>query len=131
VLTAETPDIRVCVIDDDASVRDLVARVLRGAAFATIEAEDGVSGLSAIERSNPAIVVTDMDMPNGGGAALIPELKRRFPNVRILAMSGGDVSGRSFRDVASELGADDTLSKPFRVADLVGKVSALAITIGF
>jgi DNA-binding response OmpR family regulator len=127
---AETSEIRVCIIDDDAFIRDLVARVLRRASFATIEAEDGSSGISAVERSNPDIVVTDMRMPNGGGAVLIPELKRRFPNVRILAMSGGDVAGRNFRDVASELGADDTLSKPFRIADLVGKVSALAIANG-
>ena len=48
-------------------------------------------------------LVTDMQMPNGGGAELIPELKRRFPKVRILAMSGGDVSGRNFRDVATDL----------------------------
>jgi DNA-binding response OmpR family regulator len=54
-------------------------------------------------------------------------LKRLHPGVRILAMSAGNVAGRSFRDVATELGADDCLSKPFRLADLIGKVNALAI----
>jgi len=127
IVTAADAEICVCVIDDDAGIRDLVSRVLRRAAFATVEAHDGVDGLNAVERSNANIVVTDMTMPNGGGAFVIPELKRRFPRVRILAMSGGDVAGRNFRDVATELGADDCLSKPFRLADLVGKVSALAI----
>jgi len=127
-MTPEVPEIRVCVIDDDPGVRDLVSRVLRRASFTTIEAEDGTTGLAAVESSQANVVVTDMTMPNGGGSLVISELKRRFPSVRILAISGGDVGGRNFRDVATELGAHDCLSKPFRLADLVGKVNALAIT---
>jgi DNA-binding response OmpR family regulator len=128
--TPDTPEIRVCVIDDDAGVRDLVSRVLRRACFMTVEAEDGMAGLAAVESSQADIVVTDMTMPNGSGSHVISELKRRFPKVRILAMSGGDVGGRNFRDVATELGAHDCLPKPFRLADLVGKVSALALAGG-
>jgi len=128
-VTSES-EIRVCVIDDDADIRDLVSRVLRRASFATFEATDGHAGLAAVEQSKADIVVTDMDMPNGGGAELIPEIRRRFPKVRILAMSGGNVAGGGFHDAATKLGADDCLAKPFRLGDLIGKVTALAIVDG-
>ncbi len=118
----------VCVIEDNDSVRDLICRALQGAGFATVAARDGEAGLREAERSDPAVVVTDMVMAECDGVETILELRRATPNARILAISGGgERGGRDVFDLAKCAGADDCLAKPFRVADLVTKVTALAL----
>ena len=61
----------ICVIDDDESVRQTVGRILRGAGYAVVEAKDGEVGLRVVERELPAMIVTDIVMPNREGIETI------------------------------------------------------------
>ena len=116
----------ICVIDDDESVRQTVSRILSGAGYAVVSAADGAKGLEAVERSSPAMIITDIVMPNREGIETILEAKKRFPGIPIIAISGGGRSGpQSFLDLARKLGADDCLAKPFRPTELLDKVAAL------
>jgi len=118
----------VCVIEDNDSVRELICRALQGAGFATVGACGGTAGTRAALGSNTAIVVTDMVMEHGDGVETIMALRRRAPDVRILAISGGgERGGRSLLELAECAGADACLEKPFRVADLITKVTELAL----
>jgi DNA-binding response OmpR family regulator len=118
----------VCVIDDNDNVRELICRALQSAGFATVGASDGAAGMHEALRTNPAVVVTDMLMAHCDGVETILELKRGTPAVRILAMSGGGESGgRDLLDLAKCAGADDCLAKPFRIGDLIRKVTELAV----
>jgi DNA-binding response OmpR family regulator len=117
----------VCVIDDDSQMREMMAQVLRRAGFTVVAAGDGEAGVEAVETSGARVVVTDIFMPNRDGLEAICSLRKKFPDIRILAISGGPrlPSHTDFLDAATELGADDSLAKPFRAADLVAKVSDL------
>ena len=80
------------------------------------------------ERKRPAVVVTDMVMARGDGIETILELRRRAPDVRILAMSGGgQCGGRDLLELARCAGADACLAKPFQVSELVRRVTLLAL----
>jgi len=117
----------VCVIDDDALVRATICGVLNHAGFATVEASDGDIGLQVVKRSNPAVVVTDILMPNREGIETILLLKAEFPNIGVLAISGSYASEASlYLETAKTLGADDCLAKPFRADELIKRVTSLA-----
>lgn len=117
----------VCVIDDDARIREAVCDILDRAGFATVQAPDGEAGLEVVAREHPQVVVTDIIMPNREGIETIQMLKDKFPSVRVLAMSGSYSPGSvDFLEMAQCLGADDCLAKPFKPADLVARVSTLA-----
>jgi DNA-binding response OmpR family regulator len=124
---ATAPGPLVCVIDDDEQVRTTLTEILRRSGYGVVSASDGDMGLEVVEQSGPSIVVTDIVMPNREGIETIREIRRRFPEVRILAISGGGSKSSStdFLELAYALGADDVLAKPFRMAELLHKVGKL------
>jgi CheY-like chemotaxis protein len=126
---ANTPDdlrTLICVIDDDDAVRQTICRILTGAGYAVVEARDGRMGLKAIAETQPAMVITDIVMPNREGIETIMEAKQRFAHIPILAISGGGrMEPDGFLDLAVKLGANDCLAKPFRPQELLGKVVTL------
>ena len=116
----------VMVIDDDAALRRLCARALAGRGHDIVEAENGAEALELLQQHQPAIVVTDILMPKTEGIETINRLKERFPDIKIIAMSGGGTSRNlMFLDVAKALGVEVTLAKPFRPAELVEAVDKL------
>jgi DNA-binding response OmpR family regulator len=104
----------ICVIDDDQAVRQTLCAHLSEAGFDTIEAANGKDGVKMVEQNKPAVAVVDIVMPDQEGLSTIRELKQKSPATRILAVSGGGL-GRAERYLhyAVELGAHDTLAKPF------------------
>jgi DNA-binding response OmpR family regulator len=117
----------VCVIDDDELVRRTISDVLKGAGFETVEAEDGNTGLDLIESSKAGIAVIDIVMPVREGHDVIVDATRRFPALKVLAVSGGgSVEPKEYLELAQQLGAHDVLAKPFRNADLIAKIKNLA-----
>lgn len=117
----------VCVIDDDASVRRTLCSQLEAAGFQTVEAVEGTSGMAAVRQTNPSVVVVDIIMPEREGLSTIKEIKEKHPATRILAISGGGIGDADrYLQFALSLGADDTLTKPFRMADLIERVQRLA-----
>jgi DNA-binding response OmpR family regulator len=117
----------VCVIDDDEQVRATLAEILRRSGYTVVLASDGDVGLEVVAQTSPAIVITDIVMPNREGIETIRELRRRSPEIRILAISGGGSKSSStdFLELAYALGADDVLAKPFRMAELLHKMGKL------
>jgi YesN/AraC family two-component response regulator len=73
-----------------------------------------------------SIVITDIIMPDKEGIEMITELKRDYPRIKIIAMSGGGRSGpQNYLEMAKHLGASRTLAKPFKHSDLIGAVQEL------
>jgi CheY-like chemotaxis protein len=115
---------KVLVIDDDAAMRRLVVRALSAKGHEVAEAENGLDGLEAMERGKPAVMITDILMPKTEGIETISKAKERFPETKIIAISGGGMSRNlMFLDVARALGVDATLAKPFRPGELVDAVA--------
>jgi DNA-binding NtrC family response regulator len=119
---------RVLVIDDDEQVRALLYEILDRAGFEVIEATNGAEGLK-LYRNQPAdLVITDLIMPEKEGVETILELRREFPEARVVAISGGGRNGgRDYLPIAAQLGARRTVAKPFsRQAILEAVRDALA-----
>lgn len=118
---------RILVIDDDQDILAIILDVLRHAGHEAVTAIDGVQGLD-IQRNDPAqIVITDLLMPEKEGIETIRELKREFPTLGIIAMSGGGktIKGLNYLSIAQEIGADRILLKPFDSAALLDAVRDL------
>jgi DNA-binding response OmpR family regulator len=118
---------RILVVEDDEDVRSVLRVALEADGHSVIEAADGSQIEISVEEHRPDIVVTDILMEGRDGFEAIPALRRRFPDLPILAVSGGGgtLDTNDILGTATTLGADATLTKPFRIATLVGAIAYL------
>ena len=117
---------RILIIDDDELVRDTLRRALEGADFEVVEAANGDEGIRSYEAEPIDVVVTDLVMPEKEGIETIIELRRRDPEVKIVAISGASrIAGYEYLNVATKFGADRVLPKPFRPKALLEAVRDL------
>ena len=114
---------KILVIDDDPRIRRLIGRILSGEGHDVAAAENGNDGLRRFRADQPALVISDLLMPEKEGIETICEIRREAPSIPILAISGG--SHGLFLDIATALGASRALSKPFRSAELIEVVNQL------
>lgn len=111
----------VLVVEDDHVLRRLLRSALEKAGYQVAEAGNGEEGVGQCHRCRPDVVITDILMPKKDGLELIRELKRLYPGVRIIAITGG--AGRlDFLDVAEGLGVHRTLHKTFFMKELIQAV---------
>lgn len=114
---------RVLVVDDDAAVREFMAELLGLWGYA-VHACGPVEGVACLTRWRPALVISDMAMPELDGSEVAAQVRARLPGVPVLlysAQPGSEVFGPVVRD----LGAQDYLQKPFDVDVLRARVAAL------
>ena len=112
----------VLVVDDDPGVRDLISAVLQGAGFDVHEAEDGFAALAILGGLMPDAIIADLEMPRMSGYELVPVVRRRFPQIPVIVLSGADPP----KDVLAEIAADLYLRKgEFRATELSQRVSEL------
>src|SRR5688572_1320370 len=108
----------ILMIDDNAELRDLLQDALTKLGYVVTSAANGAEAFRAIAANRFDVVITDMLMPEKDGIEVIGELKRKQPEARIVAMSGG---GRGSRDhylqTAKGLGAHAVLGKPFSMSE--------------
>jgi DNA-binding response OmpR family regulator len=118
---------RVLVIEDNGAFRGLTLRWLHSYGIEAEGATNGAEGL-AMQRARPAdVIVTDIFMPEMEGIETIHDLRREFPEAKIIAMSGRDPLMKfDVFEVAREVGAARTFKKPFRFEELVAAVYSLA-----
>jgi DNA-binding response OmpR family regulator len=116
----------ILIIDDDVTVRDLLRRALGDSGYQVMEAADGRVGLELCRQHRPDLVITDVFMPEQDGLEILQALRTSDYKPKILAISGSGAGGSvDFLKVASRLGADDVLRKPFTAAALLAAVRAL------
>jgi len=116
----------VLVVDDQDQVRQLIRETLEQAGYEVEEARDGKEGLDRYRVRSPDLVIMDILMPDQDGLETIMTLRQEFPDIRIIAMTGGSdtVGIPNFLDVAKMLGARRTLQKPFELKVLLDAVAA-------
>jgi CheY-like chemotaxis protein len=104
------PHDKVLVVDDDEHFRVLARSILEPAGFEVLESEDTEQCLSQLRDQAVDAVVLDMVMPGRDGIEAVRELKKRFPEIRIVAVSGAEQSDL-YLSVSAHLGADASLEK--------------------
>src|SRR6266540_2027405 len=117
---------RILVIDDQEPIRRVVRRALEQDGHEVFDATDGEVGMEILESQSFHIVITDIFMPGQDGIVTLRQIRKRFPAVKVIVISGGDSSGMlDLRQDAELLGAVKSLRKPFTTREIVESVQAV------
>lgn len=104
---------QILVIDDEVQIRSMLKKMLEREGFNVIVASDGKEGMNLFDKEPADLVITDLIMPEKDGIEIIRELKKKSPDVPIIAMSGGgQASPDLYLTIAKALGAHAILEKP-------------------
>ncbi len=117
---------RIIVIDDDSQFLSMIEEMLNNEGHEVISAIDGNIGMNLFREKGSDLIITDLLMLEKNGVAIIKEVKKDFPDIKVIAMSGGGRIGpEKYLSLAKESGADMTLEKPFEKAELIKGVEEL------
>ena len=119
---------RVLIIDDEPLVRAVLRRILERHGYTVLDAPDGRAGLALWRHTPSDLVLTDIFMPGTDGIEVIRQLRRVWPQAKIIGMTGG--AGKidvlfTIAPAALELGAQRLLVKPFTKQTLLAAISAV------
>lgn len=115
---------KILVIDDEPSVRTIIKLVLERGGYHVEVAENGRVGVELFKKDTFDFVITDIIMPDEDGIKTIINIKEINPDVPIMAMSGGGRRGNTdFLEAARQIGACETLEKPFEPMSILEKVN--------
>lgn len=113
----------ILIVDDEAGVRELLGDALRIAGFETSTASDGMSALTAIRNKKPDLLIIDINMPLMDGFELVERLRSTGDNTPALMLSARADRADVTRGLT--LGADDYVTKPFGLEELLLRVKAI------
>jgi DNA-binding response OmpR family regulator len=113
----------IVVVEDDTNIADLVDMYLRREGFRVIQAGTGETGLAAIERERPRMVILDVGLPGSIDGLEVCRRVRAKQSLPVLMLTARD--GEVDRILGLELGADDYVTKPFSPRELVARVKAI------
>jgi two-component system response regulator RegX3 len=112
----------ILVVDDEQSYRDALAVALRREGFLVEVAADGMEALERFEASRPSLVLLDVMLPRMSGVDVCRELRARGTRVPIVMVTARNAEIDAV--VGLEVGADDYVTKPFRLRELIARVRA-------
>ena len=132
--TAQNPDLseswwnktRALIIDDEKPVRSVIRDMLETQGYIVDDAPDGETGMEKFRVQPADLVITDIIMLQKGGFEVIWDLRKEYPEVKIIAISGGGLIDK--QDVlrsAERMGAHCCLQKPFDVEELISAIKSL------
>ncbi|TMB60308.1 MAG: response regulator transcription factor [Chloroflexi bacterium] len=113
---------RIVVVEDDASVAELVTLYLRNAGFIVEHAPSGARARALFDEVKPALVVLDLGLPDANGIDLLKELRARA-DTPVIALTARAEDAE--RVAGLDAGMDDYLTKPFNPRELVSRVKAI------
>ena len=109
----------VLIVEDDQSLRDMLSDLLDGSGYRTVTASDGAAGLDTLRRAAPDLVLLDVAMPIMDGLTF---LRRRSDEACRLTVPVVVMSAQQRESEARKLGAQQFISKPFDLDDLLGVI---------
>lgn len=109
----------ILIVDDHAMIRDALSLGLRASGHDVAQAANGAAALAAMEKRQPDVLVTDLDMPGMGGVELIWRARRSYPDLAIVVMTAGSCDTLA----ALDLDLACKLEKPFTAAQLIGAIT--------
>jgi CheY-like chemotaxis protein len=116
----------ILIIDDDDQFRTMLRHLLERNGYEVTEASGGKEGIKLYRESPADLIITDLIMPDKDGIETIQELKKDFPDIKIIAISGGGRLGpQDYLNLAKMLGARLTLTKPIELPELLKAIEEL------
>jgi len=114
--------LRVLVIDDEPPIRRFLRTSLSAQGYSILEAEDGESGLAMLSRNAIDIVVLDLGLPGIDGLEVLKRLREGGSSIPVIVLSSRD--DEKGKVAALDLGADDYVTKPFGMEELLARIRA-------
>jgi DNA-binding NtrC family response regulator len=112
---------RILLVDDDPVFCGAAAAALRFAGHDVVEAHHGGEAMAAMDAEPAVLIVTDLVMPESEGVGLIMLVRKKFPDVKVIAITGGK-HPEVYLKIATMLGAGAALAKPFTLEELLRTV---------
>ncbi len=112
--------VRILVVDDDDDVRLVLRRMLEGAGYEVIEAPNGRAAMVECRNQPVDLMITDIFMPDQEGMETINQVRREYPQLKVIAISGQ--ASTVYLKMAKLLGAQATLEKPLRMEKVLETV---------
>jgi DNA-binding NtrC family response regulator len=120
------PPCSILIVDDEPGIRELLCLMLEAAGHTVVTAEDGIQAPKILASQPIQVVITDLLMPERDGLEFITEVRKKFPEVKIIAMSGGGHIARdSYLRIAKNFGAHVLLEKPFSQSGVLGAIETV------
>jgi CheY-like chemotaxis protein len=117
---------RILIADDDSVIRKLLRKILEDAGYQVTEAADGKIAIKLYHEEPPDVIILDLVMPEKEGIETIIELKRDFPNVKIITITGGIMGeAETLLIAARRLGARYAFKKPLNPGEILQAVQKL------
>src|SRR5579883_2566265 len=113
---------RVVVVDDEPSLIKFVSHSLRARGYDVADAADGLEGVERVREYKPDLVILDINMPGMDGLEACAYI-RQFSDAGIIMLTASGAEGDKIR--ALDAGADDYLTKPFAIGELMARVRAV------
>ena len=114
---------RILVVDDEDALREMLGDALRLSGFEVLEATDGLKALALLQKENVDLIVSDVNMPGMDGYEMLTQLRAQGDNTPAIMLT----ARRERQDVTKglKLGADDYVTKPFGLEELILRVNAV------
>src|SRR6202165_1772233 len=122
MISATETSRKVLIVDSDAATRREVRSACAQDCYQVVEAENGADGLRELGTAHPNLVLLEVALPDGSGFDVCRELRKSDAAVPVIMMSAR--SDEIDAVVALEIGADDYVTKPLRIRELVARMAA-------
>ncbi len=115
---------KILVVDDESSVRYMIKEMIEPLGFEVVEAKNGIEAISICNDSSVDLIITDIVMPDKNGIDLIMAVRKQYPGLPVIAMSGGGgIAGNfDYLEIAKLVGAKNILKKPFSSREICSLV---------
>lgn len=113
---------KILIVDDEPSIQDLLVFNLEKEGYKTITASDGEEGVSLALSQNPDLILLDVMLPKADGLTVCKKIRQTMSKVPIIMLSA---KGEEIDKILGlEIGADDYMTKPFSIRELIARVKA-------
>ena len=112
---------RILVVDDEQTVRDFLQKALENAGYDVITASDGREALDKVSQFDVSLVLLDIVMPGLDGYEVLEHM-RQYEDIPVIMLTG--IGGETTKIDTLALGADDYITKPFSVEELLARIQA-------
>jgi DNA-binding response OmpR family regulator len=112
----------ILIVEDDESLRDFLKKTLTDHNFNVIVADDGAEALEMVGKKLPDLVILDLGLPKVSGETVCVEIKKNHPEVIVIVLTAKSKSSDAVRSL--RIGADDYMSKPFTIEELMARIEA-------
>lgn len=112
---------KILVVEDDQTIREGISSFLSDNNFIVESVGDGAAALDSVKKKTPDLVILDLGLPKISGESVVQEIKKLFPNLPVIILTAKNQK----TDILSgfSLGADDYISKPFDLEELMARIS--------